>query len=230
MARARRHGRRVRRALRVESWIGDHDGSGDHELVVIPTSTACAYALDGDPPQVVVSVGLTRTLSADELAAVVRHEQCHLRFGHQRHLDLALAADAAFGRLRFVRHSTAVLRLAVERWADEAAADADQDSRAAVRGALEKVVEAMLQPLPTPAFTGAEGIRERLNALGYEPQAPSVGWRLAAVAPVGVLAAVVTVAAVDGTMLFHHAALGHAAVGHTAVGHTALGFLGCCLL
>lgn len=216
MARARWHGRRARRALRVESWIGAHDGAGDHEVVVIPTTAACAYAIDGNPPQVVVSEGLARALSGDELTAVVRHEQCHLRFDHQRHLDLALAVDAALGRLRCVRRSTNVLRLAVERWADEAAAH--DGGRAAVRGAIEKVVEAMLRPVPVPAFTGAEGIGQRLEALGHEPQAAATRWRLAAVAPVGVLAAIVGAAAVDGTMAFHH---------HH---HTVLGLFGCCVL
>jgi Zn-dependent protease with chaperone function len=201
MWRARRSSRQARRTLRVESWIGHHTDRDDHELVVIPTTAACAYALDGQPPQVVVSDGLADSLSSDELAAVIAHERCHLQHRHHRHLELAVTAEAALGRLDLVRRSSAVLRLALERWADEEAAH--QGSRAAVRGALEKVVGAMLWPVPIPAFTGAETIRQRLDALGHEPQAAPVRYRLAATLPAALLIVAVGIAAACGAPPVH---------------------------
>jgi Zn-dependent protease with chaperone function len=201
MLRARRHSRRARRRLRVESWIGDHADHSDHEFVIIPTTAACAYALQGEPPQVVVSEGLADALSSDELAAVVRHEQSHLRHGHQRQLDLALATDVVVGFLPAARRSTAVLRLALERWADEEAAGAG--NRATVRGALEKVLRSMLPPLPVPTFTSSETIRHRLEALDHEPERTPRRWQFAAMAPVGVLLVVVGLAFVCSGMPLH---------------------------
>jgi hypothetical protein len=204
--RARRQSRKTRRTLRVESWIGHHTDGADHELVVIPTPASCAYALEGRPPQVVVSDGLARHLSDDELAAVVDHERCHLQHGHHRHLELALATEAVLGPLRFARRSTTVLRVALERWADEQAADLG--SRAAVRGALEKAIVTMLGPAPVPAFNGVETIRQRLDALGRDRQATSNRCRLAAVVPTAVLVIAVGVAAACGAPLVHHGVLG----------------------
>lgn len=201
MLRALRHSRQARRTLRIESWIGDHADRSDHELVIIPTTAACAYALRGEPPQVVVSEGLADTLSGEELAAVVRHEQSHLRHGHQRHLDLALAVDVTVGFLPAVRLSTAVLRLALERWADEEAAGAGD--RATVRGALEKVVRSMLPPSPVPTFTSSETIRHRLEALDHEPEPAPRRWQFAAMAPVGVLLVIVSFAFVCSGMPLH---------------------------
>jgi hypothetical protein len=209
--RTRRNSRQVRRSLRVESWIGDHTDGADHELVVIPTAAACAYALDGRPPQVVVSDGLAGSLSGDELAAVIAHERCHLRHRHHRHLELALTAEATLGRFRLVRRSSAVLRLAIERWADEEAAH--HGSRAAVRRALEKVVATMVRPVPVPAFTGAETIRQRLEALGDEPRAAPVRYRIAAAVPAAVLIVAVGIATACGAPPVHR---------------TAFDLLGCC--
>ena len=206
IVRARHRCRTTRATLQVEPWLGQHHHRGDHDLVVIPTASQVAYALDGQPPQVVVSQGLTRALTADELAAVVRHERCHLEHGHQHYLELALVADAALAPLPAVRRSTAALRLAVERWADEAAAAADHASRAAVRSALTKVVHSMLAPVA--AFTAAETIAARLDALATDHATPPTHWRLAAAAPAAALAATAGLALLTHSGHVHHGMFG----------------------
>lgn len=204
--RARRHSQQVRRTLRVESWLGEHHTAGDHELVVIPAASNLAYALEGDPHQIVLSEGLARVLSDDEIGAVIRHEHCHLENGHQRYLELAVATEAALRPLAAAGRSTATLRLALERWADEdAATDVD---RATLRDALVKVVDTMLSAMPVPAFTSAETICERLDALDTVPQAVPAHWRVAAVAPAIALAATVGATLLTSSALIHHGILG----------------------
>ena len=199
LAGALRAAQRARQRLQVEPWLGRHDDRGDHQLVVVPTGRIVAYAVEG---QVVVSQGLVDSVSPGELAAVVRHELCHLRHGHHRPLTLAAALDGTLGFLPGVRRSTSVLRLALERWADESAAD-----RVAVRSALEKVVRALIAvPVVAPAFTAADTIRVRLVALAAGPATVAARWRLAVAAPTLGLT-LLAAAAVAASPPVHHALL-----------------------
>lgn len=177
--RTRRNSRTIRARLRIEPWLGHHEHHGDHDIVVVPAAPAIAYAVGGRPGQVVLSQGLVSALDDDELAVVVRHERCHLNSRHQRWLDLALVTEVTFGSVRVVRRSSATLRLAIERWADEDAAAGG--SRATVRAALSKVVDTMLTPVP--AFNTAETIAARLGALEADLTTTSPRWLLAASAP-----------------------------------------------
>lgn len=205
LARARRASRSAGRRLLVEPWLGRHEDRGDHEFVIVPTDRALAYAGAGTPAQVVVSQGLVDSVSDNELAAIVRHELCHLAHGHHRHLTFAAALDTGLGFLPGVRRSTSVVRLALERWADEAAAATDD--RATVRRALEKVVRSLLAaPVVAPAFTAADTIRARLVALSSGPSSVAARWRLAVATPAFLLTAGTT-AAVLATPLVHHSLL-----------------------
>ena len=204
LVRSRHQSRKARSKLRVESWLGHHHRDGDLDLVVIPATSSIAYALEGRPAQIVISQGLADALSAAELDAVVRHEQCHLEHGHQRYLELALAADAALAPLRLRRRSTATLRLALERWADESAAD--HAGRAAIRNALTKVVRSMLAPVP--AFNAVETIGARLDALDTDLRTPPARWRLAAILPTVVLTGAVGIAVLTGSAPIHHGVFG----------------------
>ncbi|MGH3452758.1 MAG: M56 family metallopeptidase, partial [Haloechinothrix sp.] len=168
LARAGRNSRR----FRIEPGLGRHEVRGPYELVVLPTPAPLAVAVDGAVPQVVISEGLVDVLSPAELAAVLRHEAAHLAHGHRRYLLLATALDAAFALLPFARRSTAALRAALERWADEAAATGDRESRAAVRDALLGVTWAAVGP-GVAAFSAAETVVERLDALDGDPPRPS---------------------------------------------------------
>lgn len=135
--------RRTRRAVRVEPTLGRHRAGEGHDLVVLPSRRLFAYGIAGQPSQVVVSDGLVGTLAEHELAAVLRHEATHLRHHHQRHLLVASVVEHTLGAVPLVRRSAAVLRCALERWADEEAATSEAD-RASVRSPLVRVTEALM--------------------------------------------------------------------------------------
>jgi hypothetical protein len=204
IVRVRRRCRRNVTRMRVEPWLGQHHDHHGHELIVVPTASSLAYAVDGDPPQIVVSDGLTRVLSPGELAAVIYHEHCHLEHSHQRDLELARITETAFAPLGAARRSAATLRLAIERWADETAAE--ETDRASLRSALEKVVVTMLEAVP--AFTTAETLRARLDALDTSPRPTSRRCKLAAVTPAALLTLTIGTALLTGTLPVHHGVLG----------------------
>lgn len=166
--RARRHQRR----FHVEPWLGDHEPFAGHDCVVLPTGELFAVSVDGFPSQIVVSQGLVDALSAEELSAVLRHEAAHLEQRHGRFLLLATALEYSLALVPFVGRSARALRVGLERWADEAAAEERGSSRAVVREALLGVTWARVNPA-VGAFGAADCVAERLDALEGEPAHPS---------------------------------------------------------
>jgi Zn-dependent protease with chaperone function len=201
---ARRRSRHLQRSARIDGWVGEHRRLVEATLVVLPTDAIVAYATPGSPSQVVVSRGLTRALSPDELDAVVRHELAHLRNGHHRDLVLAGVVDATLGWLPGLRASTAALRLSLERSADEVAADRP-GARDATRRALLKTTETMLGPVP--AFTAAFTLLARLNALATPAPDPSIRQRVIAFAPLAGLTFGAVLGLLGCTLLAHHSVL-----------------------
>lgn len=193
------------RRAHIEPWLGRHHADGDAEIVVLPTDEVLAYSTPGRPPQVVVSHGLTEALTADEMSAVIRHEQAHLRCRHDRYLVLATVVEGTLGWLPGIRRSTQTLRLSLERWADETAAD-HPGAREQVRRALLKTAETLVEAVP--AFTAACTIVERLEALRTPPPEPSTRQRAAVAAPMLGLTLLVGVCLVSWTVYTHHAFIG----------------------
>lgn len=185
--------RRTQRRCWIEPWIGHHEPRDGHELVVLPTPRPLALAVDGPDPQVVVSQGLVDVLSPAEFDAVLRHEAVHLTCGHQRYLVFAAALEHTFSFVPFARRSTKTLRAALERWADEWAAGAEAPSRATVRAALMEVTRVQIDP-PVAAFSAAETLIERLDALDTGPPRPSIRSRAALYLPCLAAGAAVVVA------------------------------------
>jgi hypothetical protein len=165
--------RRLHRRARVEPALGEHYQRGDCELVILPSREPVAYSLGGRRPQVVLSTGLTSALSAAQLDAVIGHERSHLRHRHGRRLAAAAAVDAAARIIPGVRGSTASLRTALERWADEDTAGSDGDARARLRSALLAAAHAAVAP-EVAAFGGAYAAVERVAALGRPAPAPAL--------------------------------------------------------
>lgn len=184
--------RRSQRAVHVEAWLGEHERFGGHALVVLPTDCVLAFCANGSTPQIVVSRGLVAALTPDELDAVLRHEAAHLEHRHQRFLLLASALEHGLAVLPFIRPSTAALRTALERWADEAAAGTSYASRAVLRRALLGVTTAMVSPA-VAAFSAADTVAERLAALNDDAPRPSALRRAAAYAPGALFSATVLV-------------------------------------
>lgn len=167
-----------RRLLRVEPGIGTHEHRDGFDLVTLPRAALAAYSLGGHRPQVVVSQGLRDRLADEGLAAVLAHEAAHLRAGHDRWLHLARMAEAALWFAPWARLAAGMLRLWLERWADEDAAR--QVGRPAVRTAL--LTTAGIEPA-TPlaaALSGAGALAERIMALAAGPPDGAGGLRGAA--------------------------------------------------
>ncbi|MFD5412508.1 M56 family metallopeptidase [Streptomyces nojiriensis] len=155
------------------------------ELVVLEEAHPDAYALPGRPGRIVITSGMLRALSAAEREVLLAHERAHLRGRH--HLLVAtveLAAHCHPG-LRAVREP---LRYALERTADEAAAQAVGDRRLTARAIGRAALAARMSParhrpgfalaattgpvplrvaalLGQPARTRVPGARPRLAAL-----------------------------------------------------------------
>ena len=161
---------------------------------MLPTDHVVAFSVCGKTSQVVISQGLLEALRPEEVEAVVRHEAAHLHHGHQRLLLLAGSLEAALPLGRILRRSTAALRTGLERWADEFAAGHAGSSRAVLRRALVGVCEALMAPRAVAAFSAADTIAERLEALSLEPPDPSGPSRAAAYAPALVISLVVIAA------------------------------------
>lgn len=203
--------RRTRRAVRVERSLGRHRAAQGHDLVVLPSRRIFAYGIAGQPNQVVVSDGLVGTLADDELAAVLRHEATHLRHHHERHLLLAGVIEHTFGVLPLIRRSVAVLRCALERWADEEAATSEAE-RASIQSALLRVTEAMVTG-EVAGFVTAATVTERLEALQADrsPRGRGRGrWRAPVYVPA---AALLTTAVASAGVLMEHVTVVHLLAG-----------------
>jgi len=161
-----RGSRRARLTARIEPGLGEHRRSGPYEVVILPCDEPVALSVAGRLGQIVLSRGLQAALGPAELDAVVRHEAAHLTNNHQRFLTVSGALQQAFGFLPPVRRSLAVLRTALERWADESSTGADAERRASLRAALLTVAMA---PGPVPALSKADTVLERVAALDQPP-------------------------------------------------------------
>ena len=153
---------------------------GGATVRVLPTSEPVALSVRARGRRhVAVSEGLRQLLDPDELDAVVRHEAAHVRHRHDAVLLVCSGIEVGLAVHPLVRRSTAVLRCALERWADEESAGTDPNARRAARDALVATAFA-----PTDrslaAFGPAATVVERVE--GLERPAPRRQWlRLAMV-------------------------------------------------
>ncbi|MEU5988784.1 M56 family metallopeptidase [Spirillospora sp. NPDC047418] len=155
----------------VAGWVRELRAARADVREPLDTDVPIAVAVPGRHGGVIVSRGLLRDLSPGELHVVFQHEASHLRHRHHRYLAAGALAAAVLPPLRALDGR---LRLAVERWADEDAAEATGD-RAFVARTLAKV--ALAQPRAArpagPAVTAfaESGVVERVEALLGTPPA-----------------------------------------------------------
>lgn len=163
----------AQRRLRVERWLGSHNRLEDFDLVVVPTSELVGYTVAGRPPQVVLSRGLLDAVDANGMDAVIAHEAIHVRRRHHRFLLAVGAIEGAFGWYPLAARGTRMVRLALERWADEESAELIGDGRQGIRRALLAVTVALVDPA-VAGFGSADTIAERARALSMP--APHSRW------------------------------------------------------
>ena len=117
--------RRHRELVDVLATVTTHDGN---EVRVLEHPTPTAYCLPGLRHRVVLTRGTMDLLSPPELAAVLAHEQAHLRSRHDLVLEFFLVVhDTVPARLRSTEALREV-RLLVEVLADRAAVRAVGDA------------------------------------------------------------------------------------------------------
>ncbi|WP_018653619.1 M48 family metalloprotease [Actinomadura flavalba] len=150
-------------AVRSARWRREIRAARRDARTVVGTDEPVALAVPGRDGGVLVSRGLLALLTRDELRVVFEHERCHLRHRHHRYLAAGALSAAVLPPLRPLDRR---LRFTVERWADEAAAEAVGDralvARTIARVALNRAPGAL------PAFAG-NGVPQRVQALLSEP-------------------------------------------------------------
>ncbi|MFG3137492.1 M56 family metallopeptidase [Streptomyces sp. NPDC048211] len=192
---------------RLHRSAGPDRGDGG-ELAVLRDDRPDAYALPGrpgSPGRIVVTTGMLHALDPAEREALLAHERAHLAGRHHLYLAAAELSARCHPALRALR---APLAYALERWADEAAAQAVGDRRVAARavGRAALAVRAAGEPpasRPAHALAAAAGpVPRRVAALlGKAAARPRVG-RAAAAALLACLVVSGT-AALDATYDLH---------------------------
>ncbi len=133
-------------------------GRGADGLVVLDDDAPDAYALPGFSGRVVVSTGMLRALPAAERRVLLAHEEAHLRHRHHLYVQVAQLSAAANPLLRPLARGVGC---AVERWADEAAADAVGD-RSVVARAVARASLAAHRAGSGPVVTGGTRLALRM--------------------------------------------------------------------
>ena len=148
----------------------DPDGQ---RIVIVNDSVPTAFAVTGYPGRVIVSTAMLNALEPDERAALLAHEEAHLRHHHQIYLQLTKLAAAANPLLRPL---VDLVHTATERWADEDAAAAIGDrevaARAVARAALARHRYGTRPPAAVSSVSGsatASQLAERIHWLMEPP-------------------------------------------------------------
>ncbi|RAJ36794.1 peptidase M48-like protein [Kitasatospora sp. SolWspMP-SS2h] len=202
------------------AWAAAADGQAEGDLLVVPGEVPEAFALPGRgrrAGRVVVTRAMLRALDARERRVLVAHERAHLDGRHHLFAVAVHLAAAVHPALRALRP---VLDFHLERWADEAAAEAVGDrrlaatalARAALAGA--SATRAARGPLRSVS-TGP--VPQRVQALlGPRPVRPAAGSARAAAGGLGfaVLACAVSSAAVAYGLHEYVESAARAVLGH----------------
>ena len=101
--------------------------AGADRIVVTASATADAYAVPGRPARIVVSRGMINALDGNDIDALLAHEHAHLDHGHHGYASVVRLAAAVNPCLVPL---VSAVEYAIERWADEHAADTTGNRRA----------------------------------------------------------------------------------------------------
>ncbi|MEH0573409.1 MULTISPECIES: M56 family metallopeptidase [Streptomyces] len=207
LRRTHRHVRELRTARRQ---FGGGASAGD--LWVRQDDRPEAYALPGRPGRIVVSSGMLRSLSAPEREVLFAHERAHLAHGHHVFLAAAELASVLHPALHGLRTP---IGYALERWADESAAETTGDrtltARAIARAALAAHTgSACARPRLSLTATAGPVPRRVFALLAAHPAAPGTRrprpWVMARLLSAAVLLTCVTLstaAAVEAATDLH---------------------------
>ncbi|OXM59713.1 M56 family metallopeptidase [Amycolatopsis vastitatis] len=160
----------TRTAVRYARWsraltreLDEHDPAAG--IIILRGKEPVAFSAPGRGGRIAISSGMLDALTPAERDALLAHERAHLRLRHHRFL-IAITLAAALNPL--LRPLCSAARFALERWADEAAAQ-DIGDRTVVAKAVAK---AALAGRPEPGFAlAATGgpVPRRVSALLTAP-------------------------------------------------------------
>ncbi|MGW4943201.1 M56 family metallopeptidase [Actinoplanes sp. NPDC004185] len=138
-----------------------------------------AYCLPGRSPRVVLSDGALRVLDAEQVAAVIAHEQTHLRHRHDVVMESFTAFYRAVPRPLRSRAPLDAVHLLLEMVADDAARR--RCGATPLRTALALLSDAVSPDAPAELGSAAAERRRRLDRLNVsDPRPVTVGLSLAA--------------------------------------------------
>lgn len=174
--------RRSRLTVVSEAASGKHSTHAGYDVITLLITDPIACSVRSATPQILISTGTSECLSSDQLTMVLDHEAAHLDHRHQAYLTVSGIIDRTLGWLPFVHNSTAEVRLAVERWADEAASETPGAQRQTLRDALAAVAMTMIAP-GIAGLSSMDTLAARLTALNLPTARPTRKIRLAAYLP-----------------------------------------------
>ncbi len=169
------------------------------ELAVITSDEPLAYTLPGRPGQVVVSTGMLRSLDVKQRQVLIAHERSHLRRHHHRYVRITELAVAA---IPILAPLNARLRFAIERWADEDAADEIGD-RALVAAAIAQAALASQSRAQLGLAMADAGVVERVQIMlaGPSQDSPVIASAFGILAAAGLVGFVASVLLIEPWML-----------------------------
>lgn len=174
--------RRHRRALALLGRRDRHRG-----VTVVTHDAPAAYCLPGRHRRIVLTTAALEQLDDDQLAAVLAHEQAHLRARHDLVIVGATVLSAAFPRIRpFAIAKEQVHRL-VELAADDSAAGCCERLTVA-----EGILNVAGGPAPTATLGAGSAGAARVRRLMAPPR------RLGALRSAGVMIALAALLAIPG--------------------------------
>lgn len=171
------------RAVLGRAWAAADGGTSDGDVLVVPGTDVDAFALPGyrgRRGRVVVTAAMVRTLKEGEREVLLAHERAHLAGRHHLLSAVVDLAAVVHPAMRGVRDA---LAFHLERWADEVAAAAVGDRRAAAaaiaRAALARSAHGRVARHPLLSATSGPVPRRVQALLLPEPAAPRGGARRA---------------------------------------------------
>lgn len=147
--------------------------AGRHPVYVLPLDRAQAYSVGCWRSQVVVSQAMIEMLDHDERAAVLLHEEGHLKGRHHLILMLARAAARALWPLPAVPGLLTLIEQAIEEAADEYAARGIGNSAVVAGGVAKAALAELGGPAGVLPAGGGPDVPARIRRLLNPSEVPS---------------------------------------------------------
>ncbi|RSM42648.1 M56 family peptidase [Amycolatopsis balhimycina DSM 5908] len=160
----------TRTAVRYARWsraltreLDEHDPATG--IIILRGQEPVAFSAPGRGGRIAISSGMLDALGPAERDALLAHERAHLRLRHHRFL-IAITLAAALNPL--LRPLCSAARFALERWADEAAAQDVGDRTVVAKAVAKAALAGRAQPGFALAATGGP-VPRRVSALLTAP-------------------------------------------------------------